>query len=162
MKKSLYAIQSEYLQLAEALENDELTVELESQLTINQNELQAKGMAYGYMIKGFEYDNDIIDIEIKRLTQLKKVRENALERLKTSLKGAMELYGIVELKSPTLTVNFRKSESINITDIELLDKAYITVKTTEMPNKAEIKQAIKEGKEVPGAELVVNQNLQIK
>jgi NDP-sugar pyrophosphorylase family protein len=160
--KSLYQISSEYLQLAEALTNDELTVESESQLQINQQELQAKGLAYGYLIKEFEYDIDTIDSEIARLEALKTSRKNALDRLKTTLKGAMELYGILELKSPTLKVNFRKSESVIIQDMSQLDSRFIRVKTTKEPDKTAIKQAIKEGQSVQGAELVINNNLQIK
>ena len=160
--KSLYVIESEYLRIAEALVNDELTVELESQIAINQNELQAKGLAYGHMIKEMQYDMDIIDVEIARLEAIRNSRNNALERLKSNLKGAMELYGILELKSPTMKVSFRKSESVNIIDIDALPKEYITVKTTEMPDKTAIKRAIKEGTEITGAELVINQNLQIR
>ena len=162
MKKSLYQIESEYLRIAEALVNNELTVELESQIAINQNELQAKGMAYGYMIKEMQYDMDIIDVEIARLEAIRNSRNNALERLKSNLKGAMELYGILELKSPTMKVSFRKSESVNIVDIDALPKEYITVKTTEMPDKTAIKRALKEGTDIAGAELVINQNLQIR
>lgn len=162
MKKSLYAIQTEYLQLAEALENDELTVELESQLTINQNELQAKGLAYGYIAKEFEYDIDIIDAEIARLNAMKTTRKNALDRLKATLKGAMELYGIVELKSPTLKISFRKSESVIIQDMSQLDERFIKTKTTKDVDKVAIKQAIKDGEAVQGAELVTNNNIQIK
>jgi len=162
MNKSLYNIQAEYLQIADALANDELTPELENQLAINQQELQAKGMAYGYIIKDFEYDIDTIDAEIARLQALKNVRKNALDRLKQTLKGAMELYGIVELKSPTLKVNFRKSESVIIQDLSLIDDKFIRTKTTKEPDKTAIKQAIKDGEVVIGAELIINNNIQIK
>jgi hypothetical protein len=162
MKKSLYNIQAEYLQIADALANDELTPELENQLAINQQELQAKGMAYGYIIKDFEYDIDTIDAEIARLQALKNVRKNALDRLKQTLKSAMELYGIVELKSPTLKVNFRKSESVIIQDLSLIDDKFIRTKTTKEPDKTAIKQAIKDGEVVIGAELIINNNIQIK
>lgn len=161
---NIYNIQKEYFSLInEIIENNsELTPQLEQALQINQEQLQAKGIQYGYVIKSIESEIDIIDAEIKRLSDLKKVRENAVERLKMTLKGAMELYGVVELKTPTLKINFRKSESIEITDFDSLPKEYVTVKTTEIPNKAEIKQAIKEGKLVEGAELRTNNNLQIK
>lgn len=161
---NLFNITTEYKQLEAALiENEgELTEQLEQALQINQDQLQAKGISYGYVIKSIEAESDIIDAEIKRLTQLKKVRDNAAERLKTTLKQAMEMYGVLELKTPTLKISFRKSESVEIIDMDLLDEKYITKKTTEMPNKTEIKEALKRGEVIEGAELRTNNNLQIK
>lgn len=161
---NIYNIQQEYISLInEIIENDgEINPSVETALQINQEQLQAKGIQYGYVIKSIESEIDIIDAEIKRLTQLKKVRENAVERLRMTLQGAMECFGVLELKTPTIKVDFRKSESVEITDFDALPKEYITVKTTEMPNKTEIKQAIKEGKVIAGAELRINNNLQIK
>lgn len=161
---NLYQLTTEYKQLESILiENEgELTPDLEQALQINQDQLQAKGISYGYVIKSIEAESDIIDAEIKRLTQLKKVRDNAAERLKTTLKQAMEMYGVLELKTPTLKISFRKSESVEIIDMDLLDEKYITKKTTEMPNKTEIKEALKRGEVIEGAELRTNNNLQIK
>ena len=161
---NLYQLTTEYKQLESILiENEgELTPELEQALQINQDQLQAKGISYGYVIKSIEAESDIIDAEIKRLTQLKKVRDNAVERLKTTLKQAMEMYGVLELKTPTLKISFRKSESVEIIDMDLLDEKYITKKTTEMANKTEIKEALKRGEVIEGAELRTNNNLQIK
>jgi hypothetical protein len=161
---NLYQLTTEYKQLESILiENEgELTPDLEQALQINQDQLQAKGISYGYVIKSIEAESDIIDTEIKRLTQLKKTRDNAAERLKTTLKQAMEMYGVLELKTPTLKISFRKSESVEIIDMDLLDEKYITKKTTEMANKTEIKEALKRGEVIEGAELRINNNLQIK
>lgn len=161
---NLFNITAEYKQLEAALiENEgELTPELETALQINQEQLQAKGINYGYVIKNIESEVDIIDAEIKRLTQLKKVRENAVERLKMTLQGAMECFGVLELKTPTLKVSFRKSESVLITDISELESRFIRVKTTKEPDKTSIKEAIKNGESVLGAELVTKNNIQVK
>ncbi len=161
---NIYQLTTEYKQLESILiENEgELTPDLEQALQINQDQLQAKGISYGYVIKSIEAESDIIDAEIKRLTQLRKVRDNAVERLKTTLKQAMEMYGVLELKTPTLKISFRKSESVEIIDMDLLDEKYITKKTTEMANKTEIKEALKRGEVIEGAELRTNNNLQIK
>jgi hypothetical protein len=68
MKKSLYNITKEALELASALEEGELTPELETALAINQNELQEKAINYGYAIKSLEEDVTTITEEIRRLT----------------------------------------------------------------------------------------------
>jgi hypothetical protein len=161
---NIYQITGEYQNLVRILtENEgELTPELETALAINKDELQAKGISYAFVIKTIESEIDIIDAEIKRLQGLKKVRVNATDRLKDTLTKAMELYEIDELKTPIIKINFRKSESVEITDQTQLPPEYIMVKMEKVPMKIEIKKALKEGTEVPGAYLSINQNIQIK
>jgi len=163
MKVALYQIEQEYMILAdEIISNEgELSPELEERLMINQEQLEKKGIGYGYIIKDIELEVDAIDDEIKRLTALKKSRINAVDRLKTSLSQAMQLFDISELKTPTLKINFRKSESVDV-DIAFLDKDYIKTTVTETADKVAIKEALKNGIKVTGAILKSNLNLQIK
>ena len=157
---NLYNIKSEYLAIAQELAEGELTPELEQALMITEANLQEKAINYGYVIKNFESEVDIIDEEIKRLNALKKARVNAVEKLKTNISDAMQLFGILEVKAPTFKMNFRKSESVEIYDG--LSQEYLTEKISYQPDKIAIKNAIKEGKIVNGAALVTNFNLQIR
>ena len=162
--KNLYEIEKEYIMLADQIidAGGEVTEELGLALSINQDELQAKGRGYGFIIRGLESDIDIIDAEIKRLQSFKSSRNKAIERLKGSLSDAMQLFDIDKIETPTLKISFRKSESVFIENPELLDKNYVTVVRTESPNKVAIKDAIKRGETVVGAVIVSNLNLQIK
>ena len=157
---NLYNIKSEYLAIANELTEGELTPELEQALIITQENLQEKSVNYGYVIKNFESEVDIIDEEIKRLNALKKARINAVDKLKNNISDAMQLFRILEVKAPTFKMNFRKSESVEI--FEGLDQEFITEKVSYQPDKIAIKNAIKEGRTVNGAALVTNFNLQIK
>jgi hypothetical protein len=157
---NLYNIKSEYLAIAHELTEGELTPELEQALIITQENLQEKAINYGYVIKNFESEVDIIEDEIKRLNALKKARQNAVDKLKTNISDAMQLFGILEVKAPTFKMNFRKSESVEI--FEGLDQEFITEKVSYQPDKIAIKNAIKEGRQINGAALVTNLNLQIK
>lgn len=157
---NLYNIKSEYLAIAQELAEGELTPELEQALMITESNLQEKAINYGYVIKNFESEVDIIDEEIKRLNVLKKARINAVEKLKTNISDAMQLFGILEVKAPTFKMNFRKSESVEI--YEGLDPEFVTEKVSYQPDKIAIKNAIKEGKTVNGAGIIINYNLQIK
>ena len=157
---NLYNIKNEYLQIAHKLTEGELTPELEQALIITQENLQEKAINYGYVIKNFESEVNIIEEEIKRLNALKKARQNAVDKLKTNISDAMQLFGILEVKAPTFKMNFRKSESVEI--FEGLDQEFITEKVSYQPDKIAIKNAIKEGRTVNGAALVTNLNLQIK
>lgn len=161
---NIFEITKDFLALQNTLieSGGELTPELETALQINSNELTTKGQGYGYIIKSLEYEVDVIDQEIKRLQQLKKVRDNAIERLKTTLKIAMELTETNEIKTPTLKINFRKSESVEVADVNLLDSEFVKTKVTKEADKIAIKEAIKSGLNVQGAVLVTKNNLQIK
>ena len=164
MKLSLYNIEQNYLNLVENLiENGgELTPELETELAITKQDLQNKGVCYGFIVKELEGNIDLIDLEIKRLNALKKPLVNSIDRLKNNLSQAMQMFEVTELKTPLLKINFRKSESVEIADLNLLDSNYIKVVTTKTADKVAIKDAIKNGENVQGAVLVTNQNLQIK
>lgn len=164
MKLSLYNIELEYLTIRDQLiENGgELTPEIEASLVINEQNLTTKGTNYGFVIKDLEAEISVIDSEIERLKKLKESRNNAIERLENNIKTAMTIYGLEEIKSPVLKINFRNSESVEVVNIDLLDKEYTTTKTTISADKAKIKQAIKDGKTVIGAVIKQNKNLQIK
>ena len=160
--KSLYQISTEALEIASLLEEGELTEELENLLAISQSELQNKSVNYAYVCKSFENDVSSIDQEIKRLGSLKKSKINAVDRLKETMKTAMNIYGIEEIKTPTIKINFRKSESVEIINESSIDAIFKSSKVVESIDKIAIKKAIKEGNNIEGAILNINQNIQIK
>ena len=140
----------------------EITEETENALMIKEGELQNKSQSYGYLIKSMEYDVNTIDAEINRLEGIKRVRNNTIKRLKTVLSESMQQFDVEELKTPTLKINFRKSQTVEIIDEDLIPKEFKTVKVTTSISKAEIKKAIKNGELVVGADLKNHKNLQIK
>jgi hypothetical protein len=164
MKLALYKIEQEYMILADSIiENGgELTEETEVALQINREQLETKGRCYGYIIKDLENEIDVIDAEIKRLNDFKKSRAKTADWLKEKLSEAMQLFEIEKLESPTLKISFRKSESVEIENEDLIEAEYIVTKTTRQPDKTAIKEAIKQGVEVVGAVLKQNKNIQIK
>jgi hypothetical protein len=160
--KSLFNITAEALQLASALEEGEITQELETSLVINQEELQQKAINYAYVIKTVEYDISAIDEELKRLQAVKKAKNNVIDRMKESVVNAMGIYGMEKISSPTINLSLRRSESVEVDLTEALPDDFKTVKTTVTPDKVAIKQAIKQGENITGATLKVNYSLQIK
>ena len=164
MKTTIYQIQNEYLSIIESIvDNDGLITDEQTELLkINKEQLEVKGISYGYIIKQLEGNIDLIDLEIKRLNALKKPLVNSIDRLKNNLSQAMQMFEVTELKTPLLKINFRKSESVEVTDIDLLDADFVKTTITKAADKVAIKEAIKQGENVQGAVLVTNQNLQIK
>lgn len=163
MKQSLYQIEKEYRELAaELIENGgEVTEEQEKALQITQEQLQTKGVGYGYVIKSIKNDVSIIDSEIKRLQGLKKTRLNVIERHKKALSNAMNVFEVDEIETPLIKINFRKSTSVKVIDVDELPDNCVIIERKPIP-KTEIKNKIESGEEINGAELVTNRNIQIK
>lgn len=162
MNNTLYQIKQEYLELINQVEEleGELTPEIEEKLTINKNELQNKAIAYHSVILSKDSFNLQIDNEIKRLQALKKRNNSLIENLKQRLVGAVQMFG--EFTVGTNTFGLRKSERVEVDNVNKLPKEYKTIKVTEQANKVEIKKALKLGKEIKDAYIVEQFNLKIK
>jgi CxxC motif-containing protein len=162
--KSLYNIRIDHLSLLQEIEENEgeLTPELETALALTEEEFQDKAISYGFVIKTFDNDIDIIEAEMKRLYTLKEKAERRKELFKQRLSEAMQQFGVEKITTPLLKLSFRKSESVEITGDENIPEEYFDVKMVSTISKTRIKEAIKAGEIVKGAELVVKQNLQIK
>ena len=125
-------------------------------------ELKNKSNNIVYVIRNLEGNNAAIDTEIERLQQLKKRNSGNIEKVKSNILWFMQQNNIDTIKSDLATFSKRKSESTDIENIEQIPQEFITIKQTFVPDKTAIKKAIKEGKEVAGAKVVINYNLQIK
>jgi len=161
---SLFKISNELeLIVNDIIENGgEISEGMENTLMITEDQLKAKAIDYGIVIRAMEYDNSIVDEEIKRLTQIKKVRTNTAERLKTALSEALIKFDVDEVASATMKINFRKSQVLEIIDEAKIDKKYKISKVTVSIDKISIKRDIKNGEMISGVQLITNQNLQIK
>lgn len=161
---NIYQIQNEYLLLInQIIENGgEVTPQQELNLQITRDQLQDKGTNYAFVIKKLDAECDIIDAEIKRLSELKKVRQNACERLKSNISHAMQIFEVDKIESPLIKLSFRKSQSVNVADVNSLPVEYKTIKVTESADKMKIKQALLNGEVIEGCEIINSQNLQIK
>lgn len=164
MSKSIYQISDDLTKIFDAIEqNDgEMSAEIETALTITQEQLEQKGIQYAYKCLSIDAETSEIDAEIERLTKLKARNNNLKERLKLTLSNAMQHFGIQELKTATLKVNFRKSESVEVTNEDLVPQQFKKEKVSIEISKKDIKDALKRGEDVQGAELKTKFNLQIK
>ena len=162
MKTTLYDIKKEYLELINQVEelDGEITPEIEQQLIINQNELQNKAIAYHSVILAKDAFNMQIDNEIKRLQALKKRNNTLIDNLKNRLVGAIQTFG--EFTIGTNTFGLRKSERVEVEDVNQLPKEYKTIKVMEQADKVAIKKDLKLGKQIDNCYIVEQFNLKIK
>lgn len=117
---------------------------------------------YCHVIGQLNADMTMYKNEIERLKAKQESAQKGVDRMKAALTGYMQATGKDKAKAGTYNLSFRKSEAVVIRDELALPVEYVKAKTTTVPDKTAIKKAIKNGMEVPGAELQVNQNLQIK
>jgi hypothetical protein len=164
MNKSIYQITNEnQLLINQIIELDgEITPELEIALNINKGELETKGVNYAFIIK------EIRDRKLVRKNYLDKLKkdndiDDKIEQdLINRLSLGMQLCDTEKIETPFIKINFRNSESVEITNESQLDACFIVTKTVTSPDKKAIKDAIKNGEIVTGATISYNKNLQIK
>ena len=109
-------------------------------------------------IKNLLSDADQIREEEKKLADRRRVCENKANRLKEYLSGYL---AGEKFKAPRVAISYRKSESVNVSDIGKIPDDYLKYKDPE-PDKTKIKSALKAGVSIPGVELIENRNIQIK
>jgi len=163
MKKSIFEIGAEYLQIIDQIHDQEgeITPELETQLAINEKELEVKSIAYIQVLKSVDGNIDMIDKEIKRLQTIKKANTNLKDRLKKAIINAMNLFEVQEIKTALNKISFRKSTSVNIEDVESLPSDCVIIEKKAI-SKTELKKRILAGEEIKGVSIVENKLLQIK
>jgi len=161
MKTNLHTITTDYLELIREIEEQDgvLDETTEQALKINESELQYKALAYKEVIQTKDALNKRIDEEIKRLQSMKKTNNNVIDRLKTNLLGAVNLFGPFECNLSKFGT--RKSTQVIVEDVNSLPQQYKVVKVTESADKAEIKKALKAGEKIEGCELKEVFNLKI-
>ena len=136
-----------------------------------QMEMNDKLINTSCFIKNLMADIEAFKAEEKRIAERRKRKEALVAHLKESMDNVIKhrLNDIDndfdgcnawKLDDPKAYISYRKSEKVNIIDETKIPKAFLKVKTE--PNLTEIKNAIKDGKKVKGAEIVTNLNLQIK
>jgi hypothetical protein len=159
---NLYTLTTEAQMIASLLETEELTPELESMLIINQQELSDKSMNYAKVIRNKEADSDAIDNEIKRLKAMKDANDRVIDRMKDAVRNAMLASGIDKIESSLFKLSLRRSEAVEVVNIDQLPESLTVVKKTVSADKLKIKEQIKNGVLVEGAVIVENFSLQIK
>lgn len=109
-------------------------------------------------IKNLKAEAEALKAEKDAFDKRKKAAENKMESLKKYIAGYLEG---TPFESAKVKVSFRKSESLEVTDISKIPEEYLKYKEPDV-DKTAIKAAIKQGKTFEGVLIVENQNIQIK
>lgn len=122
--------------------------------------LDSKLEACGLFIKNLEADAKAIREEEKALAKRRQVMERKAEKLRDYVSWCMDEFEIKKLDTPRLALSKRRSESVSITNEELIPEQFF--KVTKTVSKTDLRKALKAGEEIAGAEIVENYGLQVK
>ena len=132
---------------------------------LNELELERESKIEGVAcwIKDLKAEAEALKNEKQALAERQRVAENKAESLKKWLAYALQGE---KFKTTKCAISFRKTEAVEVTDegLENLMKEHdelLTYKAPE-PNKTAIKQALKDGLNVAGVQLVQNTSTIIK
>lgn len=140
----------------------EVDLSLVTALSVRQEEWNDKAIAVACVYRALDEDSARVGREIERLTAIKKRIERERDRVKEGLANACNAIGVEKVQGMYANISFRSSEQTVIDNDGAIPDEYMTVKTTYTPNKTAIKEAIKAGKDVPGAHVEKRKNIQIK
>lgn len=181
MSRNLFEIEQSMMNLLEYGVDDTTGEIIETEEDFNvlydsiQLDLYTKLDNSNCLCKMLDGEIEVIDKEIKRLQSEKKRRENKQEWIKNRVDNFIRRQftnenGIVDneslnkykLELPHSKISYRKSDSVEVSDINLLPKEYVKEKVELSADKTALKKALKDGKEIKGAEIVTKLNMQVK
>jgi hypothetical protein len=159
-------------QLAERLETDEpderqqVLGELEAALLAdegNKAAIAAKADATCWVIEHLRGQAAYRQQQAKRLTALAAGDNGRADALEDSLVLVLTRLQpkATRFSFPNHELTSRKSQAVEIDDEEALDPQWLSFSTTSKPDKASIKEALKAGQLIPGAQLLSRRSWRI-
>jgi hypothetical protein len=158
-------------QLAEQLEADDDTraqalAELEAALLAeegNKAALAAKADATCWVIEHLRGQAAYRQQQAKRLTELSRSDASRADALEDSLVLVLTRLqpAATRFSFPNHELSSRKSQAVEIDDEDALPTEWLALKTTSQPDKAAIKEALKAGHLIPGAQLISRRSWRI-
>lgn len=166
---SLYSITTEYQRLIADIEDGIIPEEaIADTLDSVTGEWEERAEAVVSAIKNISAEARAIAAEEAALKARKLKKENTVKRLSQYFASAMLSIGRISYESAKHSVSFKKSEAVQITDMDaFLEYARENLpdalrrKETVEPDKDFIKKLLKES-ELPFVTLEIRQNIQIK
>lgn len=153
-------------QIRREIEDFEYECDPETGELLNALEWDKLNMAYEEKVENIacfikNLTSDIADFKAEEanLAARRKTLERKSESLKRLLLDNMDGQKFSTVKC---AVSFRKSEAVQVDDVNHIPAEMLRIKTTYEPDKTAIKAAIKSGREINGCKLVENTSIQIK
>lgn len=164
MAIALYELSEGCRNLLSLVDDDSPDQDILHALTTIEGAIEVKAVSIANVIKVIESEAEVIKAEEKRLSLRRKSRENAVSGMKQYLQGVMEQLGMDKIKTPTRTVSVQNSPpSLYISNYDVIPQKYLTLVPAKYEVRhADVKEDLKAGIEIPGAELQIGRSLRIR
>ena len=163
MSQTLYELNQAYQSLAELLSDPEIPEgDIMAALSGVMDEINIKVGNMARLVKNLQADAAIIKTEEQRLAARRRAYENRADGVKRYAQQVMEQAGTSKIKDALLTVAIQNNPAaVAIIDETKIPAEYWTQPAPTVSPQA-IKDAIKAGVDVPGAELRQTASLRIR
>lgn len=158
----LYELEEQYIKIVSLIQDgdDELLNDTLESIDF-KNEFETKLKNYSFVVLNVKNDIEIIKAEEKRLNDRRKKLENKIAKLEGRMLDAMELVDTNKIVTPEVTIALRKNKRVSVIDADKLDNKYLVAQAPKI-SKTEIRNDLKNGVAVDGAELTEYTSLNIK
>lgn len=163
---SLYQIAAEHRQMVERLmqTQDDAAV-IADTIEAESYPLEVKAQNVAYAVKNLEATAAAIKQAEQEMAARRKAIENRAENIKEYLKTCMEIAGVTKIECPHFALSIKSNPpSVDVFEPSLIPAEFMRQPEPPPPviDKTAIKEAIKAGREVPGAMLAQGTRLEIK
>lgn len=162
---ALFILAAEHRAIADKLHNLDLDDQtIADTLESEGGDLVEKCKNVAAVFRNLESDAKQIKEAEQQLAERRKAIEKRAESLKNYLKTNMEVAGITKIECPWFLISIAQNpEAVTVDDESLIPRDYFKeIPATFQLDKAMVKQAIKDGFNVPGAHLSRGTSLRIK
>lgn len=151
----LFQIDEEIMSCVDMETGEIIDTEKLEQLTVDRD---TKIENIACWIKNLSAEAEALKTQKQVFADRQKTVENKMESLKKYLSGYLDGE---KFSTPKVAISFRKTASVNVTDITKIPEKYLKY-AEPAPDKTAIKAAIKEGVDIAGAEIVEGRSIFIK
>lgn len=163
---TLYEISAEFRAMVEHLTNCQDDAQaVADTIEAEAYPLQLKAQNVAYAIRNLEVSAAAIKEAEQQMAERRKRIEKRADHIREYLKTCMEVAGVSKIECPHFLLSIQKNPpSVEVSEPSLVPAEFM--KTSEppppSPDKAAIKAALKDGRDVPGALLAQGTRLAIK
>lgn len=148
-----------------AIPDDELTDEQRetmcSYLDMLGGQEADKVDAFGSFLRLESARAEALKAEAARLASKARTAAGRIAYLKERYLDTMQRNGLRQVRGQVYALSVRATDIVTITNEAMLPERFVTEKTTIMPDKLAIKDALKKGEDIPGAILDKSYSLRV-
>lgn len=163
VKLKLYDLVESYRNLLDLADNSEIPqyVIIDGLSEIKES-IEEKAVNIAKMLKSIETDAEAIKAEEKRLAERRKLLENKHTCLKLYLEEMLKTVGMKQIKSNLFTISIQKNPpSVNVFSTDDIPERF-WIPQDDVLDKKGILEALKNGEQVPGAQIMQTESLRVR